>query len=140
MARENEERESIWGIDSKDRRWFQALTLAGGTVASVSAVFLEISYRTSDITPNTLTQNILLSIGASFIAAGFVSWSLLQAKELVMAIADWIRERTAKQRAKFAAEIYAKGYSLGYEDRDKGKARRFPADASDKPSKNGKSD
>ncbi len=136
MARENEERESIWGIDSKDRRWFQALTLAGGTVASVSAVFLEISYRTSDITPNTLTQNILLSIGASFIAAGFVSWSLLQAKELVMAIADWIRERTEKRKE----SLLAQGYSLGYEDGTKGKARRFPADASDKPSKNGKSD
>ena len=53
-----------------------------------------------------------------------------------MAIADWIRERTAKQRAKFAAEIYAKGY----EDGAKGKARQFPADVSDKPSKNGKSD
>ena len=53
-----------------------------------------------------------------------------------MAIADWIRERTEKRKE----NLLAQGYSLGYEDRDKGKARRFPADAPDKPSKNGKFD
>ena len=57
-----------------------------------------------------------------------------------MAIADWIRERTAKRKESLLAQGRREGYSLGYEDRDKGKARRFPANAADKPSKNGKSD
>ena len=53
-----------------------------------------------------------------------------------MAIADWIRERTEKRKE----SLLAQGYSLGYEDGAKGKARRFSADAPDKSSKNGKSD
>ena len=131
-----DERDNLWGIDSNDRRWFQALTLAGGVIASIMMAFLEIEYRAGDAAPNTVARNILLSIGASFVAAGFVSWAILQAKELTMAIADWIRERTAKEREKFAAEIYTKGY----DDGAKGKARQFPKDASDKPGKNGKSE
>ena len=55
-----------------------------------------------------------------------------------MAIADWIRERTEKHKESLLAQGRREGYSLGYDDRDKGKARRFPADASDKSGKNGK--
>ena len=48
--------------------------------------------------PNAVARNILLSVGASFVAAGFVSWAILQAKELTMAIADWIREATERRK------------------------------------------
>ena len=118
-----DERDNLWGIDSNDRRWFQALTLAGGTIASIIMAFLEIEYRASDATPNTVARNILISIGASFVAAGFVSWAILQAKELTMAIADWIREATEKRRQRLRDE----GYDMGYDDGAEGKPRRRPS-------------
>ena len=118
-----EDRDNLWGIDSNDRRWFQALTLAGGVIASIMMAFLEIEYRAVDAAPNTVARNILLSIGASFVAAGFVSWAILQAKELTMAIADWIREATERRRQRLRDE----GYDMGYDDRDQGKPRRRPS-------------
>ena len=121
-----DERDNLWGIDSNDRRWFQALTLAGGTIASIIMAFLEIEYRAVDAAPNTVARNILLSIGASFVAAGFVSWAILQAKELTMAIADWIRDATEKRRRRIASEARREGYLLGYQDRDKGKPMQPP--------------
>ena len=58
-------------------------------------------------------------------AAGFVSWAILQAKELTMAIADWIREATEKRRRRIFAEVvqseayrqkYAEGFRQGYDE------------------------
>ena len=86
--------------------------------------FLEIEYRAGDATPNTVARNILLSIGASFVAAGFVSWAILQAKELTMAIADWIREATEKRRQRLRDEGRIEGYDMGYDDGAEGKPRR----------------
>ena len=134
-----DERDNLWGIDSNDRRWFQALTLAGGVIASIMMAFLEIEYRASDAAPNTVARNILLSIGASFVAAGFVSWAILQAKELTMAIADWIRDANEKRRQRLRDEGHSQGliegirqgrgegYDMGYDDRDQGKPRRRPS-------------
>ena len=89
--------------------------------------------------PNAVARNILLSIGASFVAAGFVSWAILQAKELTMAIADWIREATERRRRRIIAEAvqseayrqryaegFRQGYNMGYDDADKGRPRRPP--------------
>ena len=133
-----DERDNLWGIDSNDRRWFQALTLAGGVIASIMMAFLEIEYRAGDATPNTVARNILLSIGASFVAAGFVSWAILQAKELTMAIADWIRDANEKRKRELVAEALERGrregrsemrreiYMMGYEDRDQGKPPQPP--------------
>ena len=133
-----DERDNLWGIDSNDRRWFQALTLAGGVIASIIMAFLEIEYRAVDAAPNTVARNILLSIGASFVAAGFVSWAILQAKELTMAIADWIRDANEKRKRELVAEALERGrregrremrreiYMMGYEDRDKGKPPQPP--------------
>ena len=125
-----DERDNLWGIDSNDRRWFQALTLAGGVIASIMMAFLEIEYRADDATPNTVARNILISIGASFVAAGFVSWAILQAKELTMAIADWIRDANEKRKQQLRdegrVEGLSKGYMMGYEDRDKGKPPQPP--------------
>ena len=141
-----DERDNLWGIDSNDRRWFQALTLAGGVIASIMMAFLEIEYRADDAAPNTVARNILLSIGASFVAAGFVSWAILQAKELTMAIADWIREATERRRQRLRDEGRSQGliegirqgrsegriegrgegYLMGYEDATEGKPLQPP--------------
>ena len=102
--------------------------------------------------PNVVGRNILLSIGASFVAAGFVSWAILQAKELMMAIADWIREATERRRERLRdegrregriegrdegrIEGRGEGYMMGYEDRDKGKPPRPPTNGTS-PNGNG---
>ena len=155
-----EDRDNLWGIDSNDRRWFQALTLAGGVIASIMMAFLEIEYRADDATPNTVARNILLSIGASFVAAGFVSWAILQAKELTMAIADWIRDANEKRKRELVAEALERGrregriegrdegliegrgegYLMGYEDRDKGKPSRPPTNGTNRNGSSGNSD
>ena len=132
-----DERDNLWGIDSNDRRWFQALTLAGGVIASIMMAFLEIEYRASDAAPNTVARNILLSIGASFVAAGFVSWAILQAKELTMAIADWIRDATERRRQRLRDEGRIEGYDMGYDDGAEGKPRR---PTTERINRNGSSD
>ena len=129
-----EERESIWGIDRKDRVWFQLLTLIGGTIISTTLAALELIYRSAEATPNTVAQNIVISIGTGFVAAGFIAWSILQAKELTMAIADWIRERTERNREQnrrlLIQQGRLEGYSMGYEDAAKGKPPQPPKNAS----------
>ena len=148
-----DERDNLWGIDSNDRRWFQALTLAGGVIASIMMAFLEIEYRASDAAPNTVARNILLSIGASFVAAGFVSWAILQAKELTMAIADWIRDANEKRKQQLRDEGRSQGliegirqgrgegYDMGYDDGAEGKPRRRPStNGTSRNGSNGNSD
>ena len=151
--RDDDERETFWGINRKDRRWFQVMTLVGGTTGSVVLTVLQLKYRTPEDTPDILALNILLGIGASFAAAGFTSWDILQIKEVIMAIADWIRERTARNREKFRAEVEqnvrealrqemretlqegiaqgrtegrAEGYHLGYDDGRQGNPPQPP--------------
>ena len=139
-----DDRDNLWGIDSSDRRWFQALTLAGGVIASIIMAFLELEYRASDATPNVVGRNILLSIGASFVAAGFVSWAILQAKELMMAIADWIRDANEKRKRELVAEALERGrregrgegYLMGYDDGAKGKPLQPPTNGTS-PNGNG---
>ena len=97
------------------------MTLVGGTTGSVVLTVLQLKYRTPEDTPDILALNILLGIGASFAAAGFTSWDILQIKEVIMAIADWIRERTARNREKFRAEVMQEGFELG---RAEGRATR----------------
>ena len=104
MQHRDEDRESIWGIASKDRAWFQALTLVGGVVLSIMTVYLDLAYRPADATPNVVARSIVVGIGASFVASGFVAWGILQAKELIMAAADLIRGFAEKRRQKWAAE------------------------------------
>ncbi len=144
-----DERDNLWGIDSNDRRWFQALTLAGGVIASIMMAFLEIEYRADDATPNTVARNILLSIGASFVAAGFVSWAILQAKELTMAIADWIRDANEKRKQQLRDEGRSQGliegirqgrsegYLMGYDDGAEGKPSRPPTNGVNPDGDNG---
>lgn len=104
MQHRDEDRESIWGIASKDRAWFQALTLVGGVALSIMTAYLELAYRPADATPNVVARGIVVGIGASFVASGFVAWGVLQAKELIMAAADLIRGFAEKRRQKWAKE------------------------------------
>ena len=109
------ERETIWGINRKDRRLFQALTLTGGNAGSIAVTVLQLKHRSPDDTPDTIALNIILGIGASFVASGFISWDLVQIKEVSMAVADWIRDRNARNRAKLVAQGLERGLEQGLE-------------------------
>ncbi len=140
------DRETIWGINSKDRRWFQLMTLLGGTGGSATSVWLTLRYRADD-TPDAVAFSILLGIGASFVAAGFVAWSLLQVKEIAMPIGDWIREANERRRRRLReegrkegreeghatgfAEGRAQGYQIGYADGAQGQPRQDLSDNSE---------
>ena len=119
-------RETIWGIDPKDRQWFQLLTLIGGTAGSVILTQLEVSH--GGAAANQAARNIVLGIGASFVASGFIAWGLLQAKELIMAIAEWIREATARRRERLIQQAIREGYEQGYVDAQQGKPKQPPGD------------
>lgn len=123
-------RESIWGISPKDRRWFQFLTLIGGVSGSVVLTLLEWNSTGSGHTSSEIARNIVLGIGASFVASGFISWGLLQAKELIMPIGDWIREANERRRQRLRLEGreagFEEGYSLGYKDAQEGRPPRPP--------------
>ena len=144
------DRETIWGINRKDRRWFQLMTLLGGTGGSATLVWLTLRYRANDDTPDAVAFSILLAIGASFVAAGFVAWSWLQVKEIAMPIGDWIREANEKRRQRLReegraegrkeghaagfAEGHAQGYQIGYVDGAQGQPMQDRSDNSDESS------
>ena len=109
----DDDRETIWGINRKDRRLFQTMTLIGGNVGSVVVTILILKYRPYDQTADILTLSILLGIGASFVASGFITWDLVQIKEVTMAIGDWIREATEKRRQQIRDEGREKGREEG---------------------------
>ena len=112
----DDDRETIWGINRKDRPLFQVLTLLGGTASSAALTILLLKYRAPDDTPDVLMLSILLGIGASFVAAGFASWEMLQIKELIMSIAYWIKERNARNRERLLAKGREEGVELGREE------------------------
>ena len=112
-------RESIWGIDPKDRPWFQLLTLIGGIAGSIILAWLELD-SPSGGAPSEAARNITLSIGASFVASGFIAWGLLQAKEMTMYIADWFRAAAERRQQRRSEEAYLRGY----EDAQQGKPPR----------------
>jgi hypothetical protein len=109
-------RETIWGINSEDRQWFQFLTLIGGTAGSIILTYLELAHGPAAAQPNEAARNILLSIGASFVASGFIAWGILQAKELMMAIADWIRRATERRELRWREEDREKGRQEGRQE------------------------
>ncbi len=127
---------------------FQALALIGGSAGSIAVTVLLLQHHPETQTPDELALNILLAIGAGFVAAGFISWSVVQIKELTMAIADWIREATEKRRRQIADEALARGrregrdealaqgreegrkegYQIGYADGSQGKPMQPPSE------------
>ena len=108
-------RETIWGIHPKDRRWFQFLTLLGGTAGSVVLTLLELEALSGSMAamPSAAARNIVLGIGGSFAASGFIAWGVIQVKEMPMAIADWIREAAERRRERLLRGAYMKGYADG---------------------------
>ena len=112
----NDDRETIWGINRKDRRLFQLMTLLGGIGGSATLIWLTLRYRVAADTPDEVAFSILVSIGASFVAAGFVAWSLLQVKEIAMPIGDWIREATEKRRQRILDQGREEGLKKGREE------------------------
>ena len=118
------DRETIWGIDRNDRPWFQILTLVGGITGSVILTLLTLNKRPANGASDALAFNIVLGIGASFVASGFIAWGLLQVKELIMSIATWLKQRNARDREKLREEGREEGYDLGYDDAERGLPRR----------------
>ena len=108
-------RESIWGIDTRDRPWFQVLTLAGGVAGSIILTLLELDSLSVGGAPSEASRNIVLSIGASFVASGFIAWGILQAKDLIMPAGDILRRFAEKQREKWYEESRQQGIKEGRE-------------------------
>ena len=127
-------RETIWGIHPKDRRWFQFLTLLGGTAGSVVLTLLELEALSGSMAamPSQTARNIVLGIGGSFAASGFIAWGVIQVKEMPMAIADWIREATERRRERWRREALQIGYQMGYADSQAGKPPNPPGDSESK--------
>ena len=113
-------RESIWGIDPKESPWFQLLTLTGGIAGSVILTWLELNYRSGDATLSEVAQNIVLGISASFIAAGFIVWGILQAKDLAMPAGDVLRGFVERRREKWRKELLAAQQDAREEGRQEG--------------------
>ena len=108
-------RESIWGIDPRDRPWFQVLTLAGGVAGSIILTLLELDSLSVGGAPSEAARNIVLGIGASFVASGFIAWGILQAKDLTMPAGDILRRFAEKQREKWYEESRQQGIKEGRE-------------------------
>lgn len=129
MSRVSDEsyRESIWGIDPKDRPWFQLLTLIGGIAGSTILTLLELDSLSVGGAPSEAARNIILGIGASFVASGFIAWGILQAKDLIMPAGDILRRFAEKQRDKWYEESRQQGMKEGrqqgiQEGREQGRA------------------
>ena len=137
-------RESIWGINRRDRRWFQVFTLIGGAVTSIIFGVLHFRHRAPSDRADEILLDLLLGIGAGFVASGFVAWALLQLKELVVAIADWIREATERRRQRILEQGRqgirigrqqgrVEGYEKGYIDGKEGNPPQPPTGSSETP-------
>ena len=103
---------------------------AGGTAGSVVLTLLELDALSGSMAamPSAAARNIVLGIGGSFAASGFIAWGVIQVKEMPMAIADWIREATERRRERWRREAYARGYA----DSQAGKPPNPPGDSESK--------
>ena len=106
-------RESIWGIRPEDRKWFQLFTVVGGTAGSVVLAVLELDSPAVDVTLAETARNIVLGIGASFVASGFIVWGLLQVRENMSSLAAWIRENTKKRQEQLLEQGREEGVAEG---------------------------
>ena len=90
--------QTIWGINRADRNLFITMTVASGTALASTFAALAITQRPPEQTEAQTLFLLIVGTPASFTATGMVSWAILNAKEVIMSIADSIRERTAKRR------------------------------------------
>lgn len=106
-------RETLWGIRPEDRKWFQVFTVVGGIAGSVILAVLELNSPPVNATLAETARNIVLGIGASFVAAGFTTWGLLQAREMMSSFAAWIRENTRKRQERLLEQGREEGVAEG---------------------------
>lgn len=109
----DEYRETIWGIRPDDRKWFQFFTVIGGIAGSVILAVLEIQSPSVSSALGETARNIVLGIGASFVASGFVTWGFLQAREIMSSFAAWIRANTKKREDRLLERGREEGIELG---------------------------
>lgn len=58
-------------------------------------------------------RNIVLGIGASFVASGFIVWGLLQVKDYMSSLGNWIRDKTKERRERWIREAREEGIEQG---------------------------
>ena len=121
--------QSIWGINPQDRNWFTTLTATAGTVYAAIAVTDIIRQRQPTDTTGDLMGDIATTIAGSYLAAGFVAWAILNAKDTIMSFADSIREKTAKKIESHREEGRVEGRVEGRQE----VLNRLAAEAQDKP-------
>ena len=108
-------RETIWGIRPDDRKWFESFTLVGGTAGSIVLTVLELNSGAVGATQAEMARNIALGIGASFVASGFIVWGLLQVKDYMSSLGNWIRDKTKERREQWMREAREEGIEQGIE-------------------------
>ena len=105
--------QSIWGINPADRSWFTALTGAGGTALAATITATMLANRPADDTIDQLLLRLALTAATAYPAAGFISWTILGAKDLMMSFADDLRKRTARKVAGYRQEGRQEGLHEG---------------------------
>ena len=129
--------QSIWGINPQDRNWFTTLTATAGTIYAAIAVTDIIRQRQPTDTTGELMGDIATTIAGSYLAAGFVSWAILNAKDTVMSFADSIREKTARKieshREEGRVEGRQEGRAEGHREGRQEVLNRLAVKAQDKP-------
>ena len=111
----DEYRETIWGIRPDDRKWFESFTLAGGTAGSIVLTVLELNSVAAGTTQAETARNIALGIGTSFVASGFIVWGLLQVKDYMSSLGNWIRANTKKREDRLLERGREEGIEQGIE-------------------------
>lgn len=109
----DEYRETIWGIRPDDRKWFESFTVVGGTAGSIVLAVLELNSVAAGTTQAETARNIALGIGASFVASGFIVWGLLQVKDYMSSLGNWIRDKTKERRERWMREAREEGIEQG---------------------------
>ena len=108
-------RETIWGIRPDDRKWFESFTLVGGIAGSILLTVMELNSVAVGTTQAETARNIVLGIGGSFVASGFIVWGLLQVKDYMSSLGNWIRDKTKERRERWMKEAREKGIEQGIE-------------------------
>lgn len=108
--------QTIWGINRADRNLFITMTVASGTALASTFAALAITQRPPEQTEAQTLFLLIVGTPASFTATGTVSWAILNAKEVIMSIADSIRERTAKRRKAVRDEGLQEGRREGRDE------------------------
>ncbi len=109
----------MWGIKREHKRWFRLLTLLGGMAGSIGLTYVEWTYGSEGAVLSAQLRNSVLGIGGSFIAAGFLSWSILHVgdfKEITVTISDWIKDAADRRRQRIREEGRQQGREEGREE------------------------